>query len=313
MSNPFFSICIPVYKNVQYLKVLLESTWSQSFTDFEVVITDDTPDDSVEKWLQSQFPDKHYMYYRNPQALGTPENWNEAIRRASGQWIKLMHNDDWFYDSGSLAAFYQAVKAHPGTYFFFSAYENVYSHNGTCEEVRMGPFDKWFLRISPLHLFRKVYVGNPSCTLIHASVKASYDNRLKFVVDFEYYMRLIQQGYNWVYIDKPLLKIGMHDEQVTQYTKYNPAVQVYENVIMLQEYGEKILRNIFVFDYYWRLFRNIGIRTVEDAQGYYKGKMPAPLVRMLKLQQHIPLLLLKTGVFSKLLMTCAYLNNVWRK
>jgi len=41
------SICIPAYKNVGFLERLLHSISIQSFADYEVVITDDSPDDSV--------------------------------------------------------------------------------------------------------------------------------------------------------------------------------------------------------------------------------------------------------------------------
>ena len=48
------------------------------------------------------------MYYKNIKVLGTPENWNESIRKAKGAWIKLMHDDDWFANENSLQKFYEA-------------------------------------------------------------------------------------------------------------------------------------------------------------------------------------------------------------
>ena len=94
---PFFSICIPVYKNVDYLKRLLETIFIQTFTDFEVVITDDSPDNVIFEFIQNYYPGKNIRYFKNKYALGTPENWNECIRKANGSWIKMMHDDDWFF------------------------------------------------------------------------------------------------------------------------------------------------------------------------------------------------------------------------
>ncbi|HUZ60328.1 MAG TPA: glycosyltransferase, partial [Hanamia sp.] len=87
---PLISICIPAYKHVDYLKKLLDSVSIQTFKDFEVVITDDSPDDGVKQLLETFPTTNNIRYYKNSKALGTPENWNEAIRKSEGTWIKLM-------------------------------------------------------------------------------------------------------------------------------------------------------------------------------------------------------------------------------
>ena len=310
MSIPFFSICIPVYKNTSHLRRLLDSIFLQTFTDYEVIVTDDTPDDSIQDMLHKNFPDKHIHYFHNQLSLGTPENWNAAIRRAKGQWIKLMHNDDWFADEYSLQHFYDAVQANPGINFFFAAFVNITETTGHRQPVRMDWFDRMFLKCSPYHLFRKVYVGNPSCTLVKNGLGIRYNRQFKFVVDFDYYIRLIKAGHAYKYIDAYLLHIGFHEEQVTQYTKFNPSVQIFENVALLKQFGPGILKNIFVFDYYWRLFRNIGVTNATDAAQYIQEDFPGPLVKMLQLQSRIPIRTLKIGVVSKAFMFLAYLRNL---
>src|ERR1700709_1959716 len=104
-AKNFISICIPAYKNAPFMQRLLDSIAMQSFTDFEVVVTDDSPGTEVQevcRQYENKFP---LLYQKNPTALGTPENWNEGISKASGQWIKLMHHDDWFASSNSLQQF----------------------------------------------------------------------------------------------------------------------------------------------------------------------------------------------------------------
>src|SRR5580765_4245670 len=93
------SICIPAFKGVEFLERLLNSIAVQNFRDFEVVVADDSPDDSV-RTLCAQYQSRFSLsYHHNPIPLGTPANWNQAIAKASGQWIKLMHDDDWFADN----------------------------------------------------------------------------------------------------------------------------------------------------------------------------------------------------------------------
>ena len=41
MSNPFFSIVIPVYNTIKELKRCVDSVVSQTFEDFELILVDD--------------------------------------------------------------------------------------------------------------------------------------------------------------------------------------------------------------------------------------------------------------------------------
>ncbi|MCG7858622.1 glycosyltransferase [Flavihumibacter sediminis] len=309
-GHPLISICIPAYKRIDYLQRLLASIEIQTFRDFEVVITDDSPDASVGDFCRNINSSLNLHYFKNEKALGTPENWNEGIRQARGKWIKLMHDDDWFTDENSLEAFYQATLKDPDCPFFFSAFRNVDEDSGRREVVQCNALDLAILRLSPLHLFKKVYVGNPSCTLIRRDIGLLYDSRFKYVVDFEYYIRCIQKEGKWKYIDNVLLQIGFNAEQVTKYTFLVKEVQIPENHLLLQTMGVSILRNYFVFDYYWRLYRNLGIRKPAEISALYEGPVLPIVKTMLEVQSSISPSVLKNGIVSKLLMTATYIRSL---
>jgi|SRR6185437_8778168 len=301
------SICIPAYKHVDYLQRLLDSILIQTYKDFEIIITDDSPDNSVAMLLENYNSNPNIHYYKNEKALGTPENWNEAIRKANGAWIKMMHNDDWFASGDALQVFYDVIRENPGTDFFFSAFQNVDANSGKKEIVKMSAADKAFLKANPYHLLKKVYIGNPSCTIVRKSLDIFYDNRYKFIVDFDYYIRVIQRTGMPFYIDEVLLNIGFHDDQVTGYTKYNPAVQMPENITFLNEQKKDILKNVVVFDYYWRLMRNLKIDSEEKLLSYLSGiKSKQQIISMIQFQKRIPASLLKIGIVSKCFMFICY-------
>jgi glycosyltransferase involved in cell wall biosynthesis len=308
IDMPLISICIPAYKQVDMIKRLLDSVCAQTWKNFEVIITDDTPDDSIKSIAKDYQSLCQLRYVKNEQALGTPENWNQAIRLAKGKWIKLMHQDDWFADEKALEIFYQYTLLHPKVNFFFASFANHDASKNIVDEVNCTFLQCLFLRVSPLHLFKKVYVGNPSCTLIQNDGKQCYDKRLKFVVDFEYYIRCFKNGYRWYYISDRLINVGFHPNQVTKSTFLVPDVQIPENNLLIDIFSKKILNNIFVFDYYWRMYRNLHIRSIEQAKAYDKNQIPYVLERILTFQLRIPLSVLKFGIFSKLFMAVAYLG-----
>ncbi len=304
--NPFVSICIPTYKRISYLKRLLESVVIQTCKDYEVIITDDSDNDSVKDLLKEYENRLPIRYYKNEKALGTPANWNCAISKAKGQWIKLMHDDDWFASAESLAGFVKvADNDHP---FIFSAYDAVSENSSARKMHRLSEF-KNMMTSEPGVLFAKNVIGPPSVTLIHKDVSERYDERLKWRVDIEFYMRVLKQIKHYTYIDAPLINIGLNESQVTQSAINNPEVELPEGWLLLKEYGIKSLRNIYVYDAWWRLFRNMNIRDKSQLLSYVNEKWPDPVLAILNSERKIPASFLRIGAISKFFMALSYLKN----
>lgn len=304
--KPLISICIPAYKHEDYLKRLLDSIAIQTFTDFEVIVTDDSKDDSVSKLMaayNSRFP---IVYLKNSSQLGTPENWNESIRKAGGEWIKLMHDDDWFAGPDSLARF--AASIQPEKNFIFSAYENVYEGRENNEVVRASAFSRKMLATNPVALLSKNLVGPPSVTL-YRKTALEYDKRMKWRVDIDFYIHYLQSS-QFLYIDSPLVKVGISQEQVTQSCFLVPEVEIPENFLLLEKIGVKQLKNLMAYDSWWRLMRNLDIHSAAQIKAAgFSGEVPAVIKAMIGDQQPVSPKVLKIGVLSKLLMLISYMRR----
>ena len=66
---PKVSICIPAYKNAAGIVRLLDTVKQQGYTDYEVIITDDSPDDSV-KTAAQESGIAELLYHKNEKRLG---------------------------------------------------------------------------------------------------------------------------------------------------------------------------------------------------------------------------------------------------
>ena len=95
MSEVKVSICIPTYNQVEYLKKCIQSILAQDYLDYEIVISDDSTNDTVKSYIDSLNLNQKISYYRNSPSLGTPENWNHAISKAKGKYIKVLHSNRW--------------------------------------------------------------------------------------------------------------------------------------------------------------------------------------------------------------------------
>ena len=308
MGQPLISICIPAYKRIAFLSRLLESIENQTFRDFEVIIGDDSDDNSVME-LTATFNAKFPIHYtKNEPSLGTPSNWNLAISKANGEWIKLMHDDDWFSEKTSLQKFVdQTTEGHK---FIFSGYANFMEQTKQYIPVVFPKSFKSKILKNPLLLLANNWIGPPSVTLFHKSITEKYDERLKWRVDLEYYIRVIHQEKDFKPILAPLVNVGISESQVTNFCINIPEIEIPEAYLLLVKFGTYPLKNIIVYDAWWRIIRNTNINSVLKLESYGQKNWPTLVLTMVKFQSNFKPSYLKNGYISKCLMLVSYLKNL---
>lgn len=301
----FISICIPAYSRVAYLERLLQSIEIQSFKNYEVVVCDDSSDDSVMGLCAKYGATLPLFYHKNQVALGTPENWNECIRQARGEWIKLMHDDDWFASENALQNFADAARQNDKA-FVFSAYSNYYEGSNRKRMVFPEKFRVGLLRKNPTVILAKNIIGPPSVVMHKNDGDFFYDPVLKWLVDVDMYWRRLEHD-PLVYINQPLVNVGISSSQVTASVKMAPGVELPEHLHYLKKMGVQRLKSILVYDYWWRFIRNFNITDTSEFTKYSPGEdLPLILKKMTRFQKHLPKRILKTGIFSKMLMLLHY-------
>lgn len=247
-------------------------------------------------------------YVHNPSPLGSPANWNNAIRLATGKWIKLMHADDWLASASALQKMVDATKIYPDAGFIFSGYCRYQGQTKLTTHIP-GSKETHILNQSPLNLIASNFIGHPSVTLLPNRKIEWYNENLKWMVDVEYYLRELKT-LKPVAIPEILINIGVHPGQVTQQSSLQPQIEIPEHLYLLQKLGDVILNNIRVYDHYWRLFRNLGFNAIGDAEKYMNEySIPEKLRKMWTCQSRFPNWLLRFGPASKLLMALSYAFN----
>jgi hypothetical protein len=152
-------------------------------------------------------------------------------------------------------------------------------------------------------------IGPPSVVLHKKDPSLLYEPTIKWVVDIDFYIRCLRHT-RPVYIDKPLIEVGIGDEQVTHDCFRRRPIEIPENFYLLHQVGIANLKNWRVYDAWWRLMRNLEIRKKEDITGSgYSGEIPGIILTMIRWQRKFPLSVLKAGLISKLLMFTSYIFN----
>jgi len=262
---PRVSICIPTYRQVDYLQETLRSVQVQDFEDYELIISDDSPDDTVQQLVASFGFDDRLRYYRNPVALGSPENWNAAVRYAQGDYIKIMHHDDRFTDPKALSAFVRLLDEQPDADFAFSASsaesstgeKNTYNSPGQAQV-------KEIIK-NPEKLFLRNIIGAPSATIYRNNLSIGYDSNLQWLVDVDFYIRVFLRNSTIAYTSECLIATTTNaSHQITRICKNNTAIEMYEHLYLYQKLAFKIAGDTSYESLWFRLFEKYRIYSQTD-------------------------------------------------
>ena len=303
MNKPFISICIPTYKRADLLKKLLESIRIQTFTDFEILINDNSPDDTVKDLVATYTGLLSVAYQKNEPAISATENCNKVISRANADWIKIMHDDDWFATNDALAQFADAAQK-SGRDFIFCASNQVYLETGKIEQEYLTGDRKQMLDDSPFSLIYLNVIGHPSVIMHKKDTSLEYDRQFNWVLDIDFYLRYLNKHGGYHYIPQTLVNIGKGSTQESFKYYKNIKVEIPEYFTLLTKYESNLLlKNEYVFHLVWNMLMRFKIKSVNDLQRTgYEGKLPDKIAAIIQYQQTIPRIILKQPAWSKKFM-----------
>jgi len=226
--SPKVSICIPAYKHPEYIKRAVGSVLIQSFQDYEIIITDDSPDDSVSEVIK-EFNDNRIKYFKNIERKGSPENFNVALDYSSGEYIKFLLHDDWFSEKDSLAKFVKMLDDNPDADLAFCPSANCYPDEKLRMIKRPSAVKLEKLKENPWFLFPENIIGTPSVVIYRKNDNKKLDNNLKWVVDVDLYLRILSKNPQILYLNEPLVYLTTGSEnQITATCIDNKNVELYE-------------------------------------------------------------------------------------
>ncbi|MEP6712358.1 MAG: glycosyltransferase family 2 protein [Ferruginibacter sp.] len=124
-KKPWVSFCMSTYKRPELLKTTLLTIACQTFTDFEVIISDNDPDKTADPIVKS-INDNRFKYFANGDNLGMIKSFNKSIERASSEYIVMITDDDPVYP-GMLDTLYNLYLAYPGYGVYHGGCDVIYN------------------------------------------------------------------------------------------------------------------------------------------------------------------------------------------
>jgi hypothetical protein len=233
MNKPFFSIAIPTYefngKGVEYLNNSLKYLSTQTFTDFEIVISDHSENNLIENLVKewsSSLNIKHY-YYTDGKYKTHSLNVNNAISHCNGVWVKILFQDDFLFDDKSLENQFNFIKNNENIQWFFTKFYHTFDG----------------INLYNLYTPRwnnDIYKGNntlggPSGLTVKNEDIPLFDGRLIWLMDCDFYKKLfIKYGEPKICDDITVVNRTSQDQLTNT---INDLVKINEHKLIHEIYG----------------------------------------------------------------------------
>lgn len=204
------SVVIPSYKNLQLCQQAVASVMRQKGCDYEIIITDDTPGGEIEDWIKS-LNSNIIRYYHNIPSKGAIDNWNYGLSLADGDGVILLHHDEAFANDG----FLKSVEDKLSKY-------DVVVHNKRIMLGRTLKKDRVPFLLKKIGfafnylLFALNFIGPCACVAFRKNVCVEFDSRLHWLVDSEWYYRLLRNARTSMYFNTiEIISHHGHEGQIT--------------------------------------------------------------------------------------------------
>jgi glycosyltransferase involved in cell wall biosynthesis len=96
--TPLVSVIVPNYNHAPYLELRLNSIFSQTYQNIEVIMLDDASTDGSDAILGKfyrRYPDKSRLILNESNSGGVFHQWEKGLQLAQGEIIWIAESDDW--------------------------------------------------------------------------------------------------------------------------------------------------------------------------------------------------------------------------
>ena len=181
------SVIVPTYNHAEFLPQALESIFSQTCGDHEIIVVDDGSSDETRSAL-APFSDRiTYLYQENQ---GPSVARNRGIRAAQGEYITFLDADDlWLPDK--LEAQRAEMEREPRPGLVGCGFYTMDAEGRIKDTIDKGLSPERFMsQIGTWNVF-----GNPSCAMVPKSVfddVGCFNEKLRFGEDWEMWLRIAE-------------------------------------------------------------------------------------------------------------------------
>lgn len=211
-KSSLFTIAIPTYKRSLLLKETLDSALTQvDYSDYDILVIDNNPirNDETEILMESYSQYPNVSYYKNTENIGMGGNWNRIYMLAESDNVIMLHDDDLLFPNYMTTVSNIVLKTsneYVGYFVQFQIYD-MHRMEAISPQIQEEAICK---KVKVKNFLRGNMLGAPVGMCLKRDVVLSlggFNMDYYPCLDYEFYVRLILNGYNICHICGPQLSI----------------------------------------------------------------------------------------------------------
>ncbi len=208
MNKPKVTIGIPTYNRKDYIIETLDSVFSQTFTDFEVIVVDDGSTDGTKEVIQNYGQDIRYYWKENG---GDASARNKIIDLAEGDYITFIDSDDVLFPY-SIKHLYEKIIVNGGNCISYGNYIRI-DENG--EKIGYTKKKLYSGNITE-YLFKNIFVNSCGSMFPLNAVKDTegFTENLVVCSDYKKWLELSLQ-YKFYHLEGPSFLRRRHSSNIS--------------------------------------------------------------------------------------------------
>lgn len=180
-GHPRVSIGLPVYNGEAFLGEAIDSLLAQTYTDFELIISDNgSTDGTREICLERAGRDPRVRYYRNDKNVGAMKNFNRTVALARGELFKWAAHDD-VHAPTCIERCVEALDGDPSVALAFPRFQDV-DENGELIGLKRSAISAD--SSSVVDRFRELIRLDYSCEIVFGLMRTDMLRRTRLLADY---------------------------------------------------------------------------------------------------------------------------------
>jgi Predicted glycosyltransferases len=229
IAQPLVSIIVITYNSSKYVLETLESTKDQTYQNIELIVSDDCSTDNTVEICQKWINENKERFVRTElitidSNTGIPANCNRGVKKASGDWFKLIAGDDILLHN-CISDGVQFINQNTHTKIFASIAIDLKKKYQIEKESDIIKSNCHFFSpfINSKHQLEILLNQNPiqaPATFISKliyEINGGFDEKIWFMEDYPFWIKTVKNGVKIDFMPKTTVAYRLSDNSISGY------------------------------------------------------------------------------------------------
>ncbi len=213
------TVVVITYNSSRFVLETLESVYRQTFSDIELIVSDDCSKDNTFSVCQEWVEQRKNRFSRaeviqTPTNGGICKNYNFALQHAKGEWIKYIAGDDILEDN-CIERFVANIR--PDTFLYTCITEHLQNETGKKTLYTTWIPDKSAWRQSRFMLKYLYGINGPTIFIErnHLNQLGGFEEKYPMIEDWPIAIRFTTNGWRIGIVNEPLVQWRLYGDSIS--------------------------------------------------------------------------------------------------